>query len=277
MSWHADDTVLATYRAQRLDGPRAYSLEAHLLACESCRARLAAGADTAPLERMWENISETLDVPRPGIVERALLMLGVREHVARLLAATASLRLSWLLAEALVLFLAVFLVSAGRGSTHADATLFAYLMLAALLPVAGIGVAYGPGVDPTHEIGLAAPMRTFRLLLIRACAVLGASVMIASVTVVALPSLDWTAVAWVVPSLALTLATLALSTAIRPARAAVVVTATWLAIASTVAYRGSDTLATFRASGQLLLLGVIATSIVVLAQHPHLSDGRIER
>ena len=96
-TWHADDDLLAGYAGGTIDDARAYSLEAHLLACDPCRVALAARADTAALERMWTEVSEVLDAPTPGVVERALRGLGVPGHVARLLAATPSLRASWLL------------------------------------------------------------------------------------------------------------------------------------------------------------------------------------
>ncbi len=69
---------------------------------------------------------------------------------------------------------------AANGTTgrQADLALFLFLMVAAMLPVAGVAVAFGPGIDPTHEIALAAPMRADRLLLMRAAAVLAASIVI---------------------------------------------------------------------------------------------------
>ena len=53
-----------------------------------------------------------------------------------------------------------------------------FLALAPLIPVAGIAAAFGPGVDPTFEIGLAAPLRSSKLLLIRCTAVLVASLVL---------------------------------------------------------------------------------------------------
>ena len=47
-------------------------------------------------------------------------------------------------------------------------------------------MAYGPGIDPTYEIGLAAPMRGLRLLL-RAAAVVRASAVLAAAASLALP------------------------------------------------------------------------------------------
>jgi hypothetical protein len=276
MTWHADADTLSRYAADELDDARAYSIEAHLLSCANCRGLLAPSADATVLDRAWEGIVETLDAPSPGVVERVLLALGVREHIARLLAATPSLRLSWLVAESLVLGFTVAATSAAEGTPRGDAALLAYLLIAALLPVAGIAVAYGPGMDPTYEIGRAAPMRSFRLLMIRAAAVLVVSIAIAGLGALALPTSDWSAAAWILPSLALTLATLALSTTMRPVFAAATVAVAWLAIASSVAYRLDDQLAAFRAGGQLTLVVVMAISLLMLSRHPHLYGERIE-
>jgi hypothetical protein len=34
-----------------------------------------------------------------------------------------------------------------------------FLVMAALLPVAGVAAAYGPGVDPAYDVGRASPCR----------------------------------------------------------------------------------------------------------------------
>ena len=73
----------------------------------------------------------------------------------------------------------------------------AFLVLAPLLPLAGVAAAYGRDVDPTYEIGLAAPMRSFGLLLVRALAVLATtSVMAAVAGARARRACSWSAAAW---------------------------------------------------------------------------------
>src|SRR5206468_10612326 len=110
----------------------AYSLEAHLLACAECRMLLSPLTDRNAIERMWMDIEEAVDAPRPGPVERVLLRLGLPDHVARLLAATPPLRLSWLGAVAVAL---VFALLAAHGG-HAGLVVF--LAMAPLVPVAGV-------------------------------------------------------------------------------------------------------------------------------------------
>ncbi len=263
-TWHADAELLAHYAADELDDARAYSVEAHLMACEICRTALAPAVDTVRLDAMWGEVTDRVDAPHPGIVERGLTWLGVQEHAARLLAATPSLRLSWFVAEALVLGFAVFTADRTAGGPRADLATLLFLMTAAILPVAGIAVAFGPKVDPTYEIGTAAPMRGYRLLLVRATAVLVTSVALTSVAALALPGLGWTAAAWLLPSLGLTLGTLALATYLRPMHAAAAVGLTWVSIASISAAARPETLAVFRPAGQIAFLLVIAVSALVL-------------
>ena len=104
------------------------------------------------LGRGWLEIEDTLDAPRVGVVERVLVRVGVAPHVARLLGTTPSMRASWLLALAFTLAVVVF------GAPAGDRGLFVFLCVAALAPVAGVAAAFGPGIDPTHELALAAPL-----------------------------------------------------------------------------------------------------------------------
>jgi hypothetical protein len=265
-TWHAEDDLLTRYAAGDLDDARAYSLEAHLLGCEPCRLALGSRSARTTLDRVWAEITEAVDAPRGGVVERGLLRLGVREHVARLLAATPSLRLSWFTAEAVALGFAVLAARSATGGRGAELALLLFLMVAALLPVAGVAVSFGPGMDPTYEVGVAAPLRSSRLFLVRAIAVLATSMVIAGAAALALPGLDWTAAAWLVPSLGLALATLSLSTYVRPLLAAGAVTFAWISVAVAVTYGRDDELSMFRGGGQLASLLVITVSAVVLAR-----------
>jgi hypothetical protein len=270
--WHADPTLLLDYARGDIDEARAYSVEAHLLVCETCRVTLARGVDREPLKRIWAEIEEVVDAPRPGIVEHGLLRLGVREHVARLLAATPSLRLSWFAAEAVALGFAVLAANGAARGAHPDLGLLVFLVVAAILPVGGVAVAYGPGVDPTYEVGVASPMRSHRLLLIRAAAVLATSTLLAGGAALLLPQLDWEVAVWLLPSLGLVLASLALATAVRPLTASGAVTCVWIAVAMTAAYHRDDRLIVFRGAGQVAFVLVILVSALVLARRREVLD-----
>lgn len=262
--WHADPATLERYAAGDLDDVRAASLEAHLLTCGRCRQTLTPSVEATSLERVWAGVVDAIDAPHPGAVERGMLRLGVPGHITRLLVATTSLRASWLVAESVALGFAVIAAN-GTAGRDADLALFLFLVLAALLPVAGVAVAFGPGVDPTYEIGAAAPMPAARVLLMRAAAVLTASVTITTLAAIALPGFDAIAIAWLLPSLGLTLATLALGSWLRPLVAAAVVALAWIALVAVAAVGAEDRFAIFRPAGQAACLAAIAVSVAVLA------------
>jgi hypothetical protein len=274
-SWHADSETLALYAAQGLDDVRASSLEAHLLSCERCRNALAPSVAPLQLEAMWLGIETELDAPRPGIVEQTLRRLGVHEHVARLLSATPSLRLSWLAAEAFALGSAAFAAQQASGTSKAGGSLFVFLVIAALAPVAGVAAAFGPGVDPTYEIGLAAPMRGDRLLFIRATAVLCTSLLIGLLAAAALPGWDRTLILWLLPALGLTLSTLAVATWLRPAVAACVVGFCWLVVAAAASMAAEDALAAFGVGGQFAAAVATTVAVAVLVHRRSAYEGRI--
>ncbi|MGZ8615415.1 MAG: zf-HC2 domain-containing protein [Actinomycetota bacterium] len=275
-AWHADPTVLTAYAEGALDDVRASSLEAHLLTCNRCRDGVATSMPADAIDRAWGDIVDAIDTPHRTILERLLFALRVPEHLARLLVATPSLRMSWLVAEALALGFAVIAANGVTGRDE-ELVLFLFLVVAALLPVAGVAVAFGPGVDPTYEIGVAAPMRADRLLLIRAAAVLATSTSITALAALALPGLDAIAAAWLLPALGLTVATLALGTWVRPLVAAASVALTWVLLAAAAAVSTQDRLAAFRPAGQVACLAVVAASAAVLAHRHTLYEGRIVR
>lgn len=262
MSWHVEPKMLEAYAHNAIDDVHAYSVEAHLVTCSVCRTQIASLGDQERLEILWSEINEVVTGPEPGIVERFLLRLGVKDHVARLLAATPSLSLSWL--GGLVLALSFAVVAARMSVTG----FLLFLILAPMLPLAGVAVAYGPGVDPTYEVGLASPMSSFHLLLIRATAVLTSSGAIAFVAALALPQKNWAVAAWLVPSLGLTAASLALSTYISPLRAAASVSALWIAGSLLALTYTVNTRATaedvFAGTLQIVLLVVTLMSIALL-------------
>ena len=227
IAWHADPGLLHRYATGDVDPSLAASLEAHVLACARCRADIAGCVDDARLALGLDGLLATIDAPRPGPVESLLRRAGVPEHQARLLAATPSLRLSWLLAIAVALAFAVGTARLARDpSTGVDL----FLVVAPLLPLAGVAAAYGPGVDPTYDIGVAAPMHGWRLLLLRSTAVLSSTTFLAGAATLLLPPAGWAVAAWLLPSLALTLGSLALSTVLSPLRSAGAVAAGWLAV-----------------------------------------------
>ncbi|MCF4138345.1 hypothetical protein L1856_18945 [Streptomyces sp. Tue 6430] len=86
------------------------------------------------------------------------------------------------------------------------------LALAPVVPVLGVALSYGPHADPVHEIAAASPAGGLRLLLTRTAAVLLVSLPLLTLAGLLLPGSGAPgAAAWLLPGLALTLASLALA------------------------------------------------------------------
>lgn len=262
IAWHADPGLLHRYAMGDVDPSLAASLEAHVQACARCRADIGGSVGDERLARGLDGLLAAIDAPRPGPVESLLRRTGVPEHQARLLAATPSLRLSWLLAIAVALAFAVGTAHLAR-DPRAGVDLF--LVIAPLLPLAGVAAAYGPGVDPTYDIGVAAPLSGWHLLLLRATAVLSTTTLLGTIGAVSLPGPGLVVAAWLLPSLALTLTSLALSTVLSPLRGAGIVAAGWLVLV-TVGFTGqSPTLLTAPAlQGVAGLAALFAVAVLIV-------------
>lgn len=92
------------------------------------------------------------------------------------------------------------------------------------------------------------------------------SQVLTSAAAVALPGFYWIAAAWLLPSLGLALATLTLSTYVRPLLAAGAVTFVWILVALAATYGRHDPLTVFRGGGQIAFLLVAAVSVVVFTR-----------
>lgn len=259
--WHADDGLLDRYAAGAVARADAASVEAHVLTCEECRARLDARADVARLERNFEFVLAELDAPRRGRIERFVVRLGVPEHVARLMAATPALRWSWFAA---ILIALLFVGTAVGETASADEILEGFLLVAPLVPVLGVALCYGPRVDPTHEIAVAAPIDGFRLLMIRSVTVLVTSIAINTVLSLGQPGVVVASTGWLVPALALSATTLALSSSIEGRVAAGIVAGVWVAAVLLVDELANDPLAIFGVFGQAALVVVFVAAVAVL-------------
>ncbi|MGN9907474.1 hypothetical protein ACTMTJ_07945 [Phytohabitans sp. LJ34] len=257
--WHLPDDDIRRYVAQALAPPALWSADAHLAACARCRARLSGAVEPELVGAGWRRLEVELDAPRPGPIERLLVRAGVPDHTARLLAATPSLRLSWLAAVTSTLVL-----SALMGSL---ADPIAFLTMAPLLPVAGVALSFGPRVDPTYEVALVAPMHTFRLLLLRCAAVLSVTTALSLAVTLAVPDLGLVAIGWFLPSLALTVTCLALTPRFGPVTAAVAVGLGWLALVGATAAAGSGGSPVFVPAGQVVLALATVMVAAFLARH----------
>ncbi|BCB88766.1 cupin domain-containing protein [Phytohabitans suffuscus] len=257
--WHLSDEQIRRYAALGLAPPALWSADAHLAACAPCRDRLSAVAPAGLVGDGWARLDAELDAPVPGPVERLLVRAGVPDHTARLLAATPTLRRSWLAAVTSTLALTALLAHLAHPAV--------FLVVAPLLPVAGVTLSFGPRFDPTYEISLVAPMHTLRLVLLRCTAVLSTTTVLSGLASLAVPDLGLAVLGWFLPSLALTVTSLALTPRFGPVAAGVLVAAGWLALVGATLGAGRGGSAVFVPAGQLALALAAAVAAAVLARH----------
>ena len=117
MTWHADRNLLSRYASGRLGRAQASSVEAHLMACATCRAELAPMADADRLDRNLAAIVAVVDQPARRWPERLLVRCGVSDRHARLVAVVPGAGDPWLTSVAIVLLLAASWAAFG-GSTR---------------------------------------------------------------------------------------------------------------------------------------------------------------
>lgn len=261
-TWHAGDELIDRYLAGRLDVGRSASLEAHLLSCEVCRRGLA--ARVAPqasmrIRQTWSQVQERVQVPRLPPVVRLLRRLGLSGTTAVLLAAARSMSTAWTLATVIVLAFAAL-----AAFTGSDAGQAVYLIVAPLVPVAGVVAGFGPGTDPLTDLTRATPYPAARLVLIRSAGVAATSVPLAVGVGLLLPGTLWLAFAWLVPALAFILVVLAVSTWIDPIVAGGVVALGW-AVVVAAATRAGGPLDPVDGTVQPAYLALAAVAAAVLA------------
>jgi hypothetical protein len=258
--WHVPDDDLREYARGAARPPWRWSTEAHLATCPRCRRRLTEHADPAAVHAGWARLDAELDAPRPGPAEALLVRLGVAAHTARLLACTPGLRRSWLAAVGFTLVVAAA-VAHLRQSMTVPVPLLA---IAPLLPLIGVAISFGPRVDPSYELSVVAPLHTVRLLLLRCAAVLSATTALTGIASVAVPGYGAVVLGWLVPSLALTLLSLALTPRFGPVAAPAGVGSGWLALLAVTVHHRTGESVLFTAPGQAALAAAAAVAATVL-------------
>jgi hypothetical protein len=269
--WHVRDEDLRAYADGTAPTPAAMSIEAHLMTCSACQEQLARHVPAAPLDAMWDRIEGgILTVPaRP--MSRVLRGVGFTASDVLLLGAAPALRAAWMLGTCVVLLFSVAAVA-----WSSDRALVLFLTVAPLAPVLGVAFAYGPDVDPTHELAIATPHSALRLLLTRTLAVTGFCLPLTAAIGFLLPGPAWLAVAWLLPAGAGVAVILVASTWMSTTRAAGVVAVVWTALVSLSVTRVSPlTLVEGRA-----VLGyavAVAVGLLVFRQRAHLLTRLEER
>ncbi|MFE1450768.1 zf-HC2 domain-containing protein [Streptomyces olivaceoviridis] len=244
--WHVGDDQATRYAEGTLPEPDAWSLEKHVEDCARCASRVSAAVGGTAAGTVLAAVRAAVLESAPGaavsgepVPGRAATAAGparasaggaggrpVVSRFARLLwAAGPAVRGAWLPAV-LGVAVAALALSYGAGFPGARALLLA---IAPVVPVAGVALSYGPHADPLHEVTAATPGGGLRLALTRTVAVLAVSLPLLTLTGLLLPASGApAAAAWLLPGLALALASLALASFVGCRAAAGVTGGGWL-------------------------------------------------
>lgn len=271
---HPDEGLLAGYAAGMVDTIAAWSVEAHLTECVQCRSVLSAHMDAERLARNRSVLLVRAAIGEERRARRVLRRCGLPDHVLRLLAATPSLRRSWLLSVIAVLAVVVGEAAAagygwipaagpGRIAGYPGQFLAPYLLMAPLLVLAGVAAAFLPAFDPAYRLAVAAPFSGFVLLLVRSVSALVAALVPAVAAAFAVPGPGWLPAALLLPSLAVCAFALAAATVTDPRAAAVMAGVLWVL---PVLWLATDDvpLLTVRPAAQFAYAAVLCASAVVL-------------
>jgi len=258
-TWHADEAELRAL-ADGVAGPAlGASVESHLMRCGTCRARMNDLVDGDLLDLVWTAIRETVEAPKPSVVERLLGRFGVSAESGRLLVAVPAMRGAWLIGAT-----AALLFAGGAALFASGFGLALFLLVAPLVPVMGVAAAYGGDADPSHELVVTTPYSAGRLLLLRTAAVLATSLPVAALVGLALPGPAWLAVAWLIPGLAFVSLSLAAAPFVGATYSSGAVAATWSVIAIAVSKIGDpmDLAGPAVQVGSLVLCAAAVTTIL---------------
>ncbi|WP_405750344.1 zf-HC2 domain-containing protein [Streptomyces sp. NBC_00012] len=271
--WHVSEELAGRYAAGSVPETDAWSVEKHVEACGGCAARLSAavrarpetgavlagvragvlaavvaqGAPAAVTARAASAATTAAGMPAPAVEDAGPVRSapfrfpGAATRAGRLLwAAGPALRGPWLLALALVAVGAVALAY-GAGSGAGEAVRPLLLVVAPVLPLAGVALSYGRHADPMHEITAATPSGGVRLLLTRTAAVLAVSIPALTLAGAVLPASAGRpgAAAWLLPGLAMTLAALVLGSYVGCRTGATSVAVAWAAAVVLPAFAAS--------------------------------------
>ncbi len=257
-TWHADHELLTAYVAGDVDAISAASVEQHLARCADCRTAIAALVEVRPLELAWAGVRDAVETPDQPLLIRLARRCGLSEPTSVLLAATASLRTSWLVSA----FVALAFATAATALTS-GMLLAPFLLVAPLVPVIGVAAAYGSQDDPLEALVVTAPYGRTRLILTRTLAVLATVLPFTALLGLMLPGPLWLAGAWLGPALALLPIMLAVSSFAGPRTGAAVVAVGWSAVV-VFSIRGLPATWPVEASQQLVYLALALVACAVL-------------
>jgi hypothetical protein len=284
-SGHTSADLLASYATGTAVTVAAWSVEAHLTGCPRCRSALSAHVDAERLARNRSLLLVRTALPEGGRLRRLLCRCGVPDHLLGLLAATPSLRRSWLLSVLGVLAVVAgeaaavgygWIPTGGPGRMHGHLgpdVLAPFLLVAPLLVLAGVAAAFLPAFDPASGLAVASPFSGFTLLLVRAVSAVAAALIPVAAAAFVVPGPGWLPVALLLPSLALCVFALAAATVIGPRAAAVTAAASW-ALPVLLLAGAHVPLVIVQRDAQFACAAVLcASAVVLLARHDRFEWG----
>lgn len=208
---HIPKELLARYASgdETIPASAVWSLETHLEGCADCR--LLIEVEPSTLDAVWSAVDKATAGITPAPMRRRW-----RSHLATWATPAA---VPWL-GMALFLLVSAVVLDMMAGS-HARPL---FLLLAPLVPVAGVAGVWGRRTDPAHEVVVATPRAGLYLVLRRTAAAL-------AVVAPALAVAGWitgtSPALWLLPCAAFTVTVLALGSVVGVGRAAAGLAVLW--------------------------------------------------
>jgi hypothetical protein len=256
-TWHVDDDALRDWVDGVAGALVSASVEQHVQRCARCRHTVSTLLPPE-LHSQFDRVLAAVEVPAPRHLERLLVRLRLTPSDARVVAAAPALRAPWIGSMVgVVAFVALAALLADVGG------LYLFLLVAPLVPVAGVVAAYGPSSDPMYEVVLVAPYATVRIVLLRAALVLATSVPLVVAAGLPLPGDAVVAIAWLLPAAGFIAVVLMASIWVDPLHAGTTLAVGWT-VAVMLAIRGGDPLAVLAPLAMACYAGLIVVAGLVL-------------
>lgn len=270
-TWHAPAAGLSEFARspEQVDDVTASSIEQHLISCAECRSVVAEASAPAALDASWAAVVDVIDLPRTTLVERLLARLGMPPELSRVVGATPGLRLAWLGTM-------VLLAAGAVGISRENGSDGLFLVLAPLLPLGSVLLTFLPADEPGGEAAAATPLYGAGVLIRRTVGSLVPTFAVLLAGSIALPHVGDGA-RWLLPGLALTLSSLALSTYLRPMVAIPALGLGWLGLLAAVRVIEGRHVAlahtdVFTLPGQALALALaLLTAALIYQRRDHFS------
>lgn len=263
--WHVDDAALAAYATRESTALERASVEAHLTRCDACRAGLArlapASVGMVSFDALFDRVQTRIELAPSHRTTRWFRRMGVTDADTVVVRQIGRQSLQWTIAATLILALAALAATLAVR----DSAQLGFVLLAPLLPALGVAATYRLTPTSTAALESTSPYSPARLLLWRTAYSVTTAVPASILFGVVIPGDPWMAVAWLLPSAALTAIVLAAATWTDPLRPALVVSAVWLGIVTSWHLRHVPEAVTTPPT-QLVSLAIAAAAGTVLAR-----------